>query len=169
MHNKQSLQSLASPAGLKQGFSMIETMVALTILVIIGTAIISLTLTVISSNTTAKLRNQGLGFAEEGLEQVRNYFQTNGFQSLYGIANGTCYADGTLQTPISPCPDDPGIPPLPTPPDCLRGMATSNNSFYRAVRLTRAMDNSVVVRSVVTWNDRNACRYTEVGTYFYSY
>lgn len=153
---------------------MIETMVALTILVIIGTAIISLTLTVIAANTSAKLRNQGLGFAEEGLEQTRDYFQTNGYLQLYGLTGGStvCYKDGRLDSVANntiSCPPDPAQPPFPVPPDCLLGAATSNSNFYRSVWLTRGADLSVRVRSVATWTDRKACRFTEVGTYFYSY
>jgi len=149
---------------------MIETMVALTILVIIGTAIISLTLTVIASNTSAKLRNQGLGLAEEGLEQTRNYFQTNGFQTLNNQANNKCYPDGTtfVSTAQITCPSpDPALTPL-TPPNCRPGTVTGNSVFSRAVWLIQS-GGAIKARSLVFWTDRGACRYTEVGTFFYPF
>lgn len=140
-----------------KGFSMIETMVALSILVIIGTAIITLVLTMIAANTTAKLRNQGLGFAEEGMEQLRNYFQTNGYQALNSLSNSKCYSDGTLQNPVSPCPGT----------SCSTGQI-AGSSFYRYVELTQP-NGAVKAQSVVSWNDRGVCRSTEIDTNFYSY
>lgn len=143
----------------KRGFSLIETMVAMTILATISVAIVSLVLSVISLSNFAKLKNQAVGLSEEGIEQARSYFQNNGFSQLNSLANNKCYSDGTFQTQINPCPDT---------ASCLQGIATSNPLFYRSVWLTQS-SNSVKVRSVVTWKDRNFCQYTEVGTYFYSY
>lgn len=150
-----------------KGFSLVETMVAMAILLIIGTAIVSLLLTMISANNSAKLRNQGIGLAEEGVEQIRSFFQINGFAVLNGLANNKCYSEGTVPTPLGSCPSDPALGNL-QPPNCLSGAVTSNSSFYRSIWLTQP-GGAVKVRSVVTWTDRNTCRYTEVDTYFYSY
>ena len=144
----------------KRGFSLIETMVAMTILATISVAIVSLVLSVISLSNFAKLKNQAIGLSEEGIEQARNYFQNNGFSQLNSLANNKCYSDGTFQTQINPCPND--------PPNCLQGVVTSNPLFYRSLFLSQS-SGSVKVRSIVTWTDRGACRYTEVDTYFFSY
>lgn len=148
---------------------MVETLVALLILVVIGAAVTSLVLTAVSTNDAAKRKNQGSVLAEEGLEQVRAYFQTNGFLQLYNQADNKCYPDGTsLANSFAVCPADPAAIQL-VSPNCLSGAATSDGSFYRSVWLTRAGSNQVKARSVVTWEDRGMCRYTEVGTYFFFY
>ncbi len=144
----------------KGGFSLIETMVAMAILASISVAIVSLVLSVLSLSSFAKLKNQAIGLSEEGVEQVRNYFQNNGFSQLNSLSNNKCYSDGTLQIPINPCPID--------PPNCLQGVVTSNPLFNRSLFLSQS-SGSVKVRSIVTWIDRGACRYSELDTYFFSY
>lgn len=151
----------------KKGFSLIETMVAMAILVTISAAIISLIISILSLTRSAKLKNQAVGLSEEGIEQVRSFFQDNGFSQLNSLANNKCYSDGSLQTQISPCPTDPVSTTL-NPPNCLQGMVTSNPLFYRSVWLNQS-SSSVKVRSVVTWADRGFCKYTELDTYFFSY
>lgn len=155
MPNNKNLQ--------KSGFSMIEVLVALTIMVIFGSAIISLTLTSISENTSAKLINQGVGFAEEGIEQSINQFQGLGFQRMLDLSStgGVCYPDGTLTSAIS-CPIN--------PPNCQFGQQISSSPFYRYVKvITSISQASIQVQSVVTWSERGICRPTEVDTYFYAY
>lgn len=141
-----------------KGFSMIETMVAMMILVIIGTAIMSLVLMAISANNSAKWRNQGIGLAEEGVEQVRAYFQANGFAKLNSMANSKCYTDGNLTTLVT----------CPTGGDCATGQVAANAVFYRYVALTQP-SGAVKAQTIVSWKDRGVCRSTEVGEYFYSY
>lgn len=168
MHRNVSKKSkIKSQKYSAAGFSLVETMVAMAIFLIIGTAIISLLLAMISASNSAKLRNQGVGLAEEGTEQIRSYFQTNGFAALNGLANDKCYSEGTVPTPLGSCPLDPAVASL-VPPNCLQGAVTGNSLFYRSIWLTRS-GGAVKARSVATWTDRNTCRYTEVGTYFYSY
>lgn len=167
----------------QRGFSMVETMVALTLLVIMGTAIISLMVTLISANNSAKRRSQAIGFAEEGVEQVRNYFQTNGFGALVSKANqygslGTCYGDGTLQPagaffiPVD-CTWSLFLFGGLSAPSCGYGWAITespNRSYGRYVALFySAAYQRVRVRSVVQWPERGVCQSTEVDTYFYSY
>lgn len=149
------------------GFSLIETMVSMALLALIGAAIISLVLTVLALNNSAKLRNQAIGLAGEGVEQLRSFFSANGYSTLESMSNNKCYSNGSLETLISPCPSDPAVTTL-TPPNCLQGVITSNPLFYRSVWLISS-GGSVKVRSIVTWSDRGKCSYNEVDTYYYPF
>lgn len=139
------------------GFSMIETLVAMMILVIISSAIVAMILALVSANTSAKLRNQAVGYAEEGIEQVRNYFQANGWQSLNNQASNKCYTDGTLASQVA----------CPASADCVTGPIPSS-VFFRYVWLTQGA-SQVKVQSIVSWRDRSVCLNSEVDTIFFSY
>ncbi len=62
--------------------SLIETMIALTILVVIITAVTSLMVQINSLSNSAKLKNEAVALAQSSLEQVRGFYQTNGWNSL---------------------------------------------------------------------------------------
>ena len=66
----------------RRGVSLIEIMVALMILAVVGALIITLTLQILAATNSAKLRNKASSYAQQGLEQVRGYYQANGWASL---------------------------------------------------------------------------------------
>ncbi len=147
---------------------MIETMVALMILVIIASAIIALILAVTSANNSAKLKNQAIGFGEEAIEQTRSLYQTVGFAQLYSKGSGgsgSCYQDGNLSTTaLLPCP-----PVNPLPPNCVSGVPVGLGTFSRYMQVIQVSSSQVKIAVIVSWPDKSKCQTNEIDTIFYSY
>lgn len=62
--------------------SLIETMIALSILMVIITTVTTLMVQINSLSNSIRLKNQAVASAQSSLEQVRGYYQTNGWNSL---------------------------------------------------------------------------------------
>ncbi|MBI4099758.1 prepilin-type N-terminal cleavage/methylation domain-containing protein [Candidatus Microgenomates bacterium] len=141
------------------GVSLVEAMVALMILAIVSAAVIMMTLQVLALNTSAKLKNQSTTYAEQMIEQVRDYYANSGWGGLAAVARpgGQCYLNvpswqAAVNNPCTPCVD---------------GAITGTN-FYRFVTLTSS-SNSVMVAAKVCWLERGQTKTTEVDTYFYNF
>ncbi len=65
-----------------QGMSLIETMIALTILTVVITAVTTLMVQISALSNSAKLKSGAVAIAQNSLEQVRGYYQQNGWNSL---------------------------------------------------------------------------------------
>ncbi|MCL5432083.1 MAG: type II secretion system GspH family protein [Patescibacteria group bacterium] len=144
-------------------------MVAIMILAIITAAVISLMLAVISLNGSAKLKNQSVAAAQQAMEQLRNYYQVNGFQTLYNKANNKCYYfadDGLTLTVLG------GGCPISSPqsPACVSGQpVTGNLTLSRYIKLT-INSGAVLAQVFVNWPDVGGiCRVQELDSSFYSY
>lgn len=153
----------------KLGTTLVESVVTIGILSVMAVAIVTLAVTVLSVNISARLKSRATGYVEADLEQIRGYFQTTMWSGLSGKATAspgggaTCYTDGTLSMIMSSCPG--GSQAMPT---CQLGQMIAGGVFSQFVKLTQS-GTSVFVQAFVGWPERGACQKTEVDTYYYSY
>lgn len=148
--------------------SLVETMVALLILAVAGAAVIALTLQILAVGNTAKLRGQGVAYAEEALEQARSFYQVNKWARL-SEKRSYSYADGSFSALSTGCPAPcPSYCAAPCPSGAVTGDQIAATTLYRCVQVSGA-GSQVQVRAVVNWLDRGVCRGTEANTYFYNY
>jgi prepilin-type N-terminal cleavage/methylation domain-containing protein len=98
-----------------KGFSLVETLVAITILLTAIGAPMTIAQRSYSDSRIAKNRAVAIFLAQEAIEYVRNVRDTNNIQSLYWLENlnpecslpNGCTIDSTTVFPtVSPCPGD---------------------------------------------------------------
>ncbi len=117
-----------------------------------------------AGNQAARLRNQAAMYAEQSLEQVRNFYQTNNnsWVTLSGKSSSPsscgCYTDGTLTTTAGCELCDPSACPLP-PADVIH---------QKFVKVTTS-GNQVKIFSIVRWREKGSCQKTVASTYYYDY
>ena len=70
-----------------KGQSLVETIVALSIAVIVITAITTVVIKALNNADYAKTQNQATQYAQEGIEQLKNFAVTNN-ATLAGVATG---------------------------------------------------------------------------------
>lgn len=161
MRNKK-LQKIAagiSNLNARAGVSIVETVVAILILATIGGAITLLTVQVTEVNNCARLRNEAVKYAEEGLEEVRD-FKTNNSWTLMQNKIG-CFPDGNLAArgPTNCTGYAPGPP--------INGPGTSG--FNRFVQLQTINSAEIGATSTVSLSAKCTPRSVEVRSYFYDY
>lgn len=139
------------------GSSLIEAMIAMLILAIMGTAIITFTIQIMSLNTSARLKNQGTITAEQSIERARNVFQQQKFSYFKNNHTAGNYSSGDLTFQISNC----------SPLDCQNN--PPGDPYFSCVILSYPSSDQARVQSVVYWWDKGVCRGTEVDTYFTNY
>lgn len=135
----------------RKGFSLIETLLALVVLSVISTLVISLSLQITSLISFNKLRNEKAALAQQLLEQVRSYYQERGYASLAerAGANGYCYlnTDVYLETRVN---------------------CNPNNLPYAIVKLTSFSDH-VRAEAIIKWTWKGKEQTITDKTSFYSY
>lgn len=121
-------------------------MIALFILSLMGGAIISLTLQILAVNNSAKLRTQKVFLAQQLLEQVRNFYQSNNWFTL--SQKSGCWSDGNLNSGV-----------------------TCGLACPAAGQELKVVNNppQVTITALVTWQDRDQCRQISETTYYYNY
>ena len=119
--------------------SLIETMIALTILVVIITAVTSLMVQINSLSNSTRLKSGAVSLAQSSLEQVRGYYQQNGWAGLSGKA--PCF---------STCPE------------------TIDQTYSRSILIT-VNGNQITVQSYIYWIEKGVSKTVESDTYFYNY
>jgi len=90
------------------GFSLIEIMVALGVFMMFMTAAFALTSQTIATANAAQMKEKAVRYAEQGLEQVSDYYQSNIWPVFASKSSMTpvCFSDGTLQS-VQVCADSP--------------------------------------------------------------
>lgn len=148
---KKSLPALLRAKRCRRGFTLIEAMLALMILAVVSTVIISLSLQVTSLVNSTKLKNQKIALSQQMLEQVRGYYQQNGWAMLVTKApSPTCYTDGTLTT-VAVCD--------PTPLPSVQVKLTASG----------APTNQIKADVTVNWTWKGQSQNVAASTYFYYY
>jgi prepilin-type N-terminal cleavage/methylation domain-containing protein len=140
----------------RPGFTLIEIIPALLILAVASTVIIFLSLQVTSLVNSTKLKNEKVALAQQMLEQVRGYYQANGYAGLFDKANtsGQCYfySETSKQldwgSPTASC-DPTGLP-------------------YARVKLI-LVGSQVRVEAAAKWSWKGASQIVTDQTSFYNY
>lgn len=142
------------------GLSLVETVIALLILTFVSTAVVLLTVQILSLTNSAKMKNQATTYAEQVLEQVRDFEVTYGWGGLAAKGPNGCYTDVVSWTAASgSCVTDCSNPNL--------VVSSSDTRFFRYVTITAPAAGAIKVSAVVTWKDKGVCRNTTIDTYFY--
>ena len=137
----------------KKGFMLIEAILALGIIVVITTSLVSALISSFNNANFSKDQNRATAYAQEGLEIVRN-FKDSDYYTFSFLATGTyCLPGGATFSQTS----RPGG-------NCRRNVAST---FSREIYINQAGDDprtgvtivrcsdpgSVFVASVVLWSD----------------
>lgn len=156
----------------KSGMSMIEAVIGLLILSLVSVAVTTLILSVLSLTNSSRLKNQSTTYAEQFIEQVRDYFQADGWSRLSDFGKNAPRCFISLWTEPYPypgggqtCENDRQNPQCNLAETALTGVP----NFYRYLIVTTSGTSFVQVFSVVTWRDKGICKKTQVDTYFYNY
>lgn len=161
---------MVSSRFLEAGISMIEAVVAIAILAVVSSAIILVTLSILSLAFSSRLKNQAVTYSQQLLEQTRDFYQSSGWAALYGKARNNqtvCYVDA-----VSWSSPNQGVSC-----DTLCQQSASSNLwiagqsiFYRYLALSVPQPNqSVKVSAVTVWKEKGGCRNVQVDTYYFSY
>lgn len=159
-----------------RGFSLIETLIAFMLVGIMGGAVVYLLAQVVSVTRSADLKGQATSFANQGIEAVRDYYQTNQWLTLAGKdtittdSNFTCYKSidfsgaallGTSTEPVCGAFDS-------TKSETING--SGGGVFYRQVGVrTTPASAKAEVSVVVYFFDKGQQKNVKVGSIFYNY
>ncbi|MBI3887450.1 prepilin-type N-terminal cleavage/methylation domain-containing protein [Candidatus Microgenomates bacterium] len=142
----------------KKGMSLIESMLALMVLAVVVTTVTTLIVQIDALSNSTRMRTTAVLLAQDSLEQVRGYYQTNGWNALLNKSgNGSvtgCYTDGTLATIPATCA---------TQTDIL-----TSPGYKRIVKLV-LNGNQISAQIYIYWNDHNVSKSVESDSSFYSY
>ncbi len=159
--------TFAQPLVRKSGMTMIEALVAMLIFVIISSAVILITLQIMSANYSARLKNQGTAYAEQLLEQTKDYSMSQGYAKFPTTG---CY----VSVPDLSSPQWVIVPGVSScPPTCSEAVNVSairiadQTVFYRYIRFAD-VTNSKKVTANVSWMDKGSCKSTVIDTYYYN-
>lgn len=152
----------------KKGFTLVESLIAITVLVLVTSGVSSAVQTGLSSYTFSKEQVAAFYLAQEGVEQIRNQRDTNrlaGDVWLDGISyNSTdpcyfgnyCYVDAVENT-VDRCPgsDAESCPRLRQ--DTISGLFGHDSSwpetnFRRAVSISNISADEVAILVTVEWS-----------------
>lgn len=160
---------------MKKGFTIIETLVALTILIVGVTGAFTAASQAISNSTFAKDQVIAFYLAEEGVEMIKNVRDTNALQGnqwLHGVSENpndpcffsqnssdpgkSCYKDVTMDAFLT-CSDVGACPVLNQ--NSVSGMyyyhdintTLTPTPFTREIHLARVSNTEVAVTVTITW------------------
>lgn len=162
------------------GFTLIEVIVSIGIFAVITSAIIAILIQVIYLNSSTQLKAKATRYAEEGIEQSKDFFQVNSWANLYakGISvtcaptSSACYTDGSFSQTISGC--SPLTPPGPCAQNSLNPCALSpvanESNFWRYGRLVyNNSTGQIYFESAVYYLDHGVTKCTVMSTSYYDY
>lgn len=163
-----SLAGLLRGRWAKSGMSLIEIMEALMIMSITAAAVTAIILQVVGLSNSSQWQNQAIALSEKNLEQVRGYYQINGWSGVSSIrttvpcATG-CYTNGTLTACATSCVD--------ASSSCTTGfLVDTNPDMHQSVNISDPdASGRVSVDSWVSWMVKGVCQKTRAITYFYYY
>lgn len=147
--------------------TLIEAMVAMVVFAVVSSAMILLTLQILSTAFSSRQKNQAITYGEQMMEQVRGYYQVNGWAALSSQArspNPRCLVS------VSPWTESATACPSSYPPtDCSIGQIPQTNFFRYLLLLADNTNYFVKATVVVCWQEKAQLRSTIVESYFYSY
>ena len=162
----------------KRAFVLIETIVAVSIILLVVPAVLGMTTRGISVSSYSKSQMTANYLAEEGVEVIRNKRDHNFLQQQNGVTVSwdDGFGSGSAVCTVNPCIINPllgvngiqacngGSMSTNPPSDCYRLYADSNGfytnvatgntvtPFWRGVKVTQVSAKEYVVASTVTWN-----------------
>lgn len=145
-----------------RGFTIIESLIAIAILLVAVSGAGGAIQTGISSYIFSKDQIISFYLAQEGFEQVRNIRDENtlnGRNWLTGLSVGTSYYVDVIQNTFTPCT---GTCPF-VRQDMVSGFYGHNNSwpetvFKRQIRLEQINDHEVAILVTVDWSKGTVTR-----------
>ncbi len=148
------------------GFSLIETLVAFMLVAIMGGAVVYILAQVVSVTKSAEQKSRATSYANQGVEAVRDYYQTNLWLSLSGrdaSIHPTCYKSVSLvDAAVATCKFvfDSVNPTLYY--ESLAG------GFYRQISVL-TVSPKVTVVTYVFWLEKGIAKMVKVEAAFYNY
>lgn len=153
-----------------QGFTLVETLVAIFILTLSITGPLFIAQQSFTSATTARDRTTASFLAQEGIEYIRsvrdhNHLsnEANWLQGLGGCLGGNCTVDSSVATypTIASCSG--ACDPLNQTSAGLFGYQSGTETrFVRTISITQIQAHEVLVDVEVRWTDRGVTRSVEV-------
>lgn len=149
---------------------MIEAVVAIAILAVVSSAVILVTLQILSLTFSSRLKTQAVSYSQQLLEQTRDFYQSSGWAALYNKARSnqtTCYVDAVSW-------NSPNVG-VSCDSLCLQSPSSNlwipgQNVFYRYLLLSVPQPNQSLKLSAVTvWKEKGGCKNIQVDTYYFSY
>lgn len=158
-----------SPHWAVKGMTLIETMIALMLMSVFSVAIVTMIVQVLSNSASAQLQNQAIALAEKNLEQVRTFYQSNGYVILAKVNDACpsgCFLDGNLTCASvgTSCIDG-------TASSCSSGRVIRTDPYVsQSIKVSvDDISNRVAVDSWIAWTEKGTCRTNKVSTNFYNY
>lgn len=157
----------------QKGETLIEAILALTIVIVIITGVVTVVITALSGSSSNKNESTALNFAQEGIDILRDVKSSNftAFSDTYSTAGYYCFGNDNVPQDISNCLD------------------TSHNigtgDFVRKVyvdltghlpppnQLTLKCESGAFAASIVSWSDGKCkttanCHQVEIDSCFYN-
>ena len=137
----------------KKGFTLVEVMIALVVLLLVFLALMQTALVSIDSNMKNNLRDEAANIAAMRMEQARNLQYTQSTDNLISDAVGTLPAvdlSGNTNCPATPAPPFAAGVPVQR---AFRNIAVFNFCTNRTVAVIDTNTKSVTIR--VGWRWRN--------------
>lgn len=165
------MKNQKGPACLQVGETLIEAILALTIVIVIVTAVVIAVITALSGSSSNKNESAALGFAQEGIDVLRDVKSSDfaGFSATYSTAGYYCFGQNNIpDSNTANCPD------------------TSSNigtgDFVRKVYVNLAGNlpdgtpkcgSGAYAASIVSWSDGKCktsanCHQVEIDSCFYN-
>lgn len=154
----------------EKGISLIETIIAMAILVIVITAVVSLVITSLSTSGTNDSKNQATNYAQEGIEIMRDKKTADydTFTAKSNTSSNYCFGEGNTElTGLVACDE---LTTTNISGKFLRTIYINSSGRNKSNMLICDSSNPLVI-STVSWNDSKCtgsakCHKVEISTCF---
>lgn len=139
------LPAKAARKALRAGQSMFELLVAVFVIAIVLTALVSLVSTTVGNTTFSRERTQAANYTQEAVEWLRS--ERDKDWGVFRTRAGSTYPLGDLNWASS-------------------GSTVADTGFERQVELVELNPNTIEARVVTSWADSTGAHESRVTTYF---
>lgn len=156
----------------QEGMSLVEVLIAIALLVLVGSAMVQLGVVALTTSDASRVRSIALQFADESIEIARNVRDTDptAFFALTSMVQGKKYFSLSQNLP-STFTSTTNCNPVSNPPvvhaDCtLSGIEVGSGTtdFYRIISVEPLSNDRFEVTAYVLWNNKGALSNVSTGT-----